>query len=63
MSDIASEIRASGRQDAVALLDKAGETLDLARNELSKENLAAAGRAARIAGSLLERAAEKAELR
>lgn len=63
MSDLASEIRASERSDAIAMLDKAGEALGLARNELSKENLTAAGRAARIAGSLLERAAEKAKLR
>ena len=63
MSELASEIRASERPDAIALLDKSGEALDLARSELSKENLTAAGRAARIAGALLERAAEKAGLR
>lgn len=63
ISEVGSEIRASERADAIALLDKAGEAIDLARSELSKENLTAAGRASRIAGALLERAAEKAGLR
>jgi hypothetical protein len=62
-ADWAGEIRASDQADAITLLDKAGEALDLARRELADEHLTAAARAARIAESLLERAVIQAELR
>lgn len=62
-AELVMELRADATPEVAALLDKASETLQEARERLASGQVDAAARAARLAGSLLGRAAEKAGTR
>jgi hypothetical protein len=59
IQDATSEIRESGSEGAILLLDKSNEALDSARRLLAQGELKEAATAARLADSLLRRAIEK----